>query len=253
MFDFSDSPAKEHRDFLWKIRDRFNFFIETEVFNCSHPDERNIGYFLEANCFNDYLIHNFKIHRESILENFRFVFVNDRRVTKLDDKIKWGPASFCWIEEPSIREKKSLVSIISSAKVMTSGHRKRLEYVDRYKDKADLFGVGFNQIEKKEIGLDDYMFSLAIENDEYSGYFTEKILDCFATGTVPLYIGDPDIGSVFNPDGIIVIDESFDIDSLNEDMYYERIDAIKDNFERCKEFYSIQDYIYETYLREIDE
>ena len=33
------------------------------------------------------------------------------------------------------------------------------------------------------------MFSVCIENDVYDTYFTEKILDCFATGTIPIYKG----------------------------------------------------------------
>ena len=35
------------------------------------------------------------------------------------------------------------------------------------------------------------------------GYFTEKLLDCFLTRTVPVYWGCPDIYEYFDLDGII--------------------------------------------------
>lgn len=46
-------------------------------------------------------------------------------------------------------------------------------------------------------------------------YFTEKILDCFTTGTIPIYQGAPDIGDYCNAEGIVVIDDDngdFDFD-----------------------------------------
>jgi hypothetical protein len=53
------------------------------------------------------------------------------------------------------------------------------------KDRIDVYGRGISEIPNKEVGLKDYMFSFAVENDTYDTYFTEKILDCFATGTIP--------------------------------------------------------------------
>ena len=68
-----------------------------------------------------------------------------------------------------------------------------------------------SEIPNKEIGLKDYRFSFCVENDTYDTYFTEKILDCFATGTIPVYLGAPDIGNHFNMDGIIILSEEFDV------------------------------------------
>lgn len=44
-----------------------------------------------------------------------------------------------------------------------------------------------------------YKFSIAYENSSSPGYCTEKIVDAFAAGTVPIYWGDPDILTEFNP------------------------------------------------------
>jgi hypothetical protein len=113
------------------------------------------------------------------------------------------------------------------------------------RDQVDLYGRGFNEIQTKEEGLCDYMFSVVIENGIYESYYTEKILDCFATGTIPVYLGSPDISKHFNKDGIINLTEEFDV---SEEIYYSKMDAIKDNLERIKEIEVLEDFIYKQYL-----
>lgn len=41
--------------------------------------------------------------------------------------------------------------------------------------------------------LSRYRFALCLENMVMDGYITEKIFDCFYAGTIPLYLGAPDI------------------------------------------------------------
>lgn len=48
-------------------------------------------------------------------------------------------------------------------------------------------------VEDKYRKLSEYNFALAFENCQLSGYITEKIFDCFFAGTVPIYLGAPDI------------------------------------------------------------
>jgi hypothetical protein len=38
-----------------------------------------------------------------------------------------------------------------------------------------------------------YKFAVCFENCKYNGYMTEKIFDCIFSGTVPIYLGAPDI------------------------------------------------------------
>jgi hypothetical protein len=117
-------------------------------------------------------------------------------------------------------------------------------------DKIDVFGRGIQEIPNKEIGLKDYMFSFAVENDTYDTYFTEKILDCFATGTIPVYMGTKKVVEYFNPDGIIFFDGNFDLSLLTEELYQSKMDAIKDNYERVQKYSVLDDWIFENYLIE---
>jgi hypothetical protein len=51
--------------------------------------------------------------------------------------------------------------------------------------------------------LSRYAFSICFENSVLRGWVTEKIFDCLAAGTVPVYWGAPDIGELVDPQTFI--------------------------------------------------
>lgn len=207
------------------------------------------GWLLESKFITPQIVDNVKIHLDRYLEVFDLIFTHNRELLALDDKFKWVPAQGFWIQEPKFHEKTRLVSMITSNKRMCQGHIDRLEWVEKFKDKIDLYGRGFNEIKYKEEGLCDYMYSIAIENGQYETYYTEKLLDCFATGTIPIYLGAPDIGNHFNSDGIITLTDDFDISMLNREDYDSRYSAIWENLETVKSMYpTLEDFIYKAYL-----
>lgn len=155
-----------------------------------------------------------------------------------------------WILIKEIYPKTKLVSMISSNKSWSEGHRRRLKMVEEFRNKVDLYGRGFNTLDYKEDGLRDYMFSIAIENEKYDTYFTEKLTDCFACGTIPIYYGSKKVSEMFNPDGIIFIEDGFNVEDLNENLYNSKMDAVKENFEIACSFPTAEDYIYERYFND---
>lgn len=60
-----------------------------------------------------------------------------------------------------------------------------------------------NGVTCKEEFIKKYKFSLACENSSHRGYCTEKLIQAFAYGTVPIYWGDPDVEIYFNKDAFI--------------------------------------------------
>lgn len=54
------------------------------------------------------------------------------------------------------------------------------------------------RVEHKLTFQQQYKFSIAFENASAPGYTTEKIVQAFAAGTIPIYWGNPDIGQEFN-------------------------------------------------------
>lgn len=53
--------------------------------------------------------------------------------------------------------------------------------------------------ERKRAFLSGYKFTIAFENDAYPGYNTEKLTDPLIAGSVPIYLGNPDIVRHFDP------------------------------------------------------
>ena len=62
-------------------------------------------------------------------------------------------------------------------------------------------------------------------------------------------MGSPDIGKYFNKDGIIDLTEEFDV---SEEIYFSKMDAIKENLEKAKEYEVLEDFIYLNYFKETE-
>ena len=224
------------------------FYIDNTINDGINDKRKGPKYLwlLESKYIKQGLVESIILNQEMVEDTYESIFTHDQRLLSLGDKYKWCPAQGFWIKDPKIYEKSKMISMISSNKAMCEGHKLRLDWVERIGDQVDLYGRGFNEIADKEEGLCDYMFSIAIENGQYETYFTEKLLDCFATGTIPVYLGAPDIGKHFNMDGVILLSEEFDI---SEEIYYNKMSAIEDNLERAKKMEVLEDFIWENYLR----
>jgi hypothetical protein len=158
-----------------------------------------------------------------------------------------------------IYSKSKHVSFITSNKVMTEGHKVRLECAKLVHSKnynnVDFYGVGIREIKGKIEGLKDYRFSVAIENGIHDNYFTEKILDCFLTGTIPIYKGCKNIGDFFDTQGFIIFDTAEELisilNNLTEEDYKSRLDFIKINFGKAKNYYYTNDILFNKYLKNL--
>jgi hypothetical protein len=138
-------------------------------------------------------------------------------------------------------------------------HNRRLRLLDFFagKQKIDLFGKGWGNITNlpakvipnlqknlhlvskggvlDKIGtLQNYKFTLCLENMRYPSYVTEKIIDCFIAGSIPLYLGAPDVSKYIPSDCYVDIssfrteNELFDfIHSMPEQTYQACISAGK--------------------------
>lgn len=65
-----------------------------------------------------------------------------------------------------------------------------------------------------------HKFSIACENASHPGYHTEKLVEAFAAGTVPIYWGDPLIEKVFNPKAFINCNAYQTIDEVVDKVAY---------------------------------
>ncbi len=156
------------------------------------------------------------------------------------DDITYIPQGYPWFVNKSYDElmesnfvkKTKQISIVTSNKQFTKGHRKRFDFSmalkEYFGDEIDLYGRGIRDFDDKWDVLAPYKYSIAIENSSETDYFSEKISDCFLTHTFPLYYGCPNISSYFSEDSYLKIDiDNLDRSKntieriLNDSMHYE--------------------------------
>jgi hypothetical protein len=165
-----------------------------------------------------------------------------------------------WVAEQDWgkHEKTKNLCIFASNKNYVVGHSLRHELIRRAKDKMDLFGSGYEYVKHKADVLKNYKFSVAIENSSVPSYFTEKIIDCFATYTMPIYWGCPTIGEFFDPNGILYAKNLEDllriVDTVNNDPdgIYNRKEtqqALENNFLLAKKYAVAEDWIFDHILK----
>ena len=194
-----------------------------------------------------------------ICDSYDLVFTSEKSWISKHPNVRYCPAgsNLPWVKNNQLFTKTKLVSMLASAKKFTFGHTLRHSVAEQYKDKLDLYGgalgskrIGIgvwpnsSDIWNKSEAMNDYMFQIVIENDKYETYYTEKLTDCFATGVIPIYWGSPDIGDLFNKEGIIELVPDFDMSQLTPDLYYSKLEAVKDNFNRVKDLVSADDQLF---------
>lgn len=162
-----------------------------------------------------------------------------------------------------IYSKTKNISCISSNKAFLPGHVFRLEMVKYILSKdtrnyIDMYGIGFNEIIGKIDGLKDYRFSIAIENAYIENWATEKLSDCFLTGTIPIYYGCPNIGDMFDINGIITFNTKEELEAIIIDLYnngdkiYEsKLESIKRNFELVNNYSLNTDQLFHKHLKKL--
>lgn len=184
-------------------------------------------------------------------EKFVKIFTYDNNLLSISNKFELVPPGGCWIEEVDrlISTKKKLCSTIVSSKRTTTGHRFRHEVVPEARN-VDVFGAEHIPLNKKIDGIKDYMFSVVIENQKMDFLFTEKLIDCFVTGTIPIYWGCPSIENFFDKEGIITFDSVSElkhiISNINEELYFKMLNSVNNNFELAKKYLIADDLIYQN-------
>jgi Glycosyltransferase family 10 (fucosyltransferase) C-term len=220
------------------------------------PAAAKIGWLLETRELNEEIILKLTGDMDRTRRHFAFIF------TLFDDLLALGapfaytiPNAVPWVHPQNrrVHDKIRLVSMVASSKSELRGHKRRLEWVEKLKDKVDLYGRGReNELEDKDDGLIDYMFTVAIENDDTVSYFTEKITDAFSTGTVPVYWGSRRaVEKYFDTNGIIFLEDDPDLSSLSAEKYARMMPHIKANYDAVMRLPVAEDYLYQRYLRQI--
>jgi hypothetical protein len=226
-----------------------SIYIDSALPGQTNPNTQNYGWLCESKTIINHIYAWCENNIDTLKEKYIKVFTHDVELASKSDVftlVQCSGKSF--LNHGEIYPKNKLVSMIASNKRMCSEHHYRQEIIKKFSDKCDLFGRGYNEIRNKEYGLKDYCFSFALENATYPNMFTEKITDCFMTGTIPIYYGINNIGDYFNPDGIITLTDEFKIEDLNFELYYSKLDAVKENLKLSMDLLLSEDYICKNFI-----
>ena len=103
----------------------------------------------------------------------------------------------------------------------------RLEFIkelNKYKfiDMGGKYKNNVGYVKNKIKFLSSYKFSIAMENTEANGYLSEKIIESFMSGTIPIYYGDYMADEYINPKSFILIRGKNDM--LEKIDYIKKID-----------------------------
>lgn len=179
---------------------------------------------------------------EKNLDKFDLVLTYDKELLdrypekcKFVHAVGWGT-----LYDHQVHEKSKMCSIMTG-KNWTEGHKLRLDALDKYKPYFDHYKTYETPwVRWKDEWTNDFHFAVIIENSKCPHYFTEKILECFRAGTIPIYWGCPTIGQFFDIDGIIVFNSLEDLgpilQSLSVEEYNKRLPAVHRNFEIAGKF-----------------
>jgi hypothetical protein len=150
------------------------------------------------------------------------------------------PFGGCWTRNPKVSLKSFAASFLISSKVMCYGHDLRQFIYDRLTPVVGSIPVKKYKsppmLPSKESMLVPFQYAISMENAVRANYFTEKLIDCFATKTIPIYWGCPNVGDFFNTDGIITFTNEIDLmeklSLLTPEFYESKKAAIEDNYQR---------------------
>jgi hypothetical protein len=163
----------------------------------------------------------------------------------------WGSS---WINFNNLKlNKNNHITFVTSSKSQTPGHELRLKIYDTLDNLDELNGLEIYQHKsppfhhERNDFFERAKFHICVENSIQHNYFTEKIIDCFASKTIPIYYGCPNLSDWFDMNGVISFETLDELDiilnNLTPELYDEKLIAIENNFNIAKQFYGDDDVV----------
>ena len=136
--------------------------------------------------------------------------------------------------KPEDLHKRNKIVWVTSNQNSSKGHKLRMNFLNEIKTLpfVDLFGRGINPISDKWTALHSAKYAIAYENFKNDYYWTEKIMDCYLSYTMPIYYGCNTIENFFPKNSFIQLDPKdkhihlFLKEVVNSTLWEENIEAI---------------------------
>tara|TARA_R110001606_G_scaffold384599_2_gene547599 strand:+ start:1663 stop:2466 length:804 start_codon:yes stop_codon:yes gene_type:complete len=250
--------GNKNKDFAWSKTETGICVYTGQCLNRFEmsPSSVNIAWIIEPYELNP---HPYNYIRANY-DKFKNVLTPYKEFNKTIPNAVYVPFGTTWIDDNScdIYDKTKDVSIIASFKKQMYGQVLRHECVERFGNSMDVGGNGYQKLESKLELLKDYRYSVVIENVIKNGWFTEKLIDCFRTGTIPIYFGDGDIANIFDINGMYTF-KSLDgletilngIETGGEEIYNNRMTSIENNYILANEYSTPEEVLWDYYFKDM--
>ena len=280
--EFAHSPNKSNSRYI--IWDRYNymndthFYTQNEIFRTVGNPKRKFAALTESGTSRPQAYELLLKHKNHFEKTFNLIFTYNPRVLNEFSNARFVPLvanvwygcgvgyhvkkkNFSFVISPeNFKNKTKNISMICSRLEVFPMHRvrKKLALYCKEHGLADTYGqFDGGPIVDIELPFEHYRYSIVVENGIEPFYFTEKIMNCFAAQTIPIYLGATEIGRFFNANGIIQIGLK-DCDHIENilkrctvEEYERRLPAVLDNFKRAMRFTTQTrfDDLYVNYIR----
>jgi hypothetical protein len=192
-------------------------------------------------------------NEEKIIRNHGFydlILTWNQEILSQCGNARLFPMASVWAHEPDTSQKKFQASFITSSKAACYGHKYRLGVYDALPAEVRCQAHGHlttplpvskhrspPYLPTKHSMLVPFQYTVTLENAQHNNYFSEKLLDAFATKTIPIYWGAPNVGEFFNKDGILQFDSTQDLmgilQGLEPNFYQTKQAAIEENYQKA--------------------
>ena len=134
------------------------------------------------------------------------ILVRDPKLASKFNNVHSFSFAELWIETDNLKlpdfSQKAGISLIASMKNDLEGHKLRHKLISLDKSYTHQFltplGRAYEQFENMVSALAPFRYSVIIENSIEPHYFSEKILNCLACKTIPIYWGHDSVKQYFD-------------------------------------------------------
>jgi hypothetical protein len=201
--------------------------------------------------------------RENAISNhdkFDLILTWDKEIIKSCSNTKLFPYGTTWIKDFEFSEKKEYcITTLVGGKIQCSGHALRKQVPEKSKSITSIpvhlynsINTSFNNsTELRQMKSNHWknelfysQFHIVVENVTSDNWFTEKLIDCFQTKTIPIYIGCDNIGEYFDLRGMFhvkTLDEMVEVcNNITPETYQNMLKYVNINYEKSMNYHDFR-------------
>jgi hypothetical protein len=197
--------------------------------------------------------------KQSVLNNydkFDLILAWDKDILLSCPNAKLFPYGTTWVKDFEFpKQKEYCITTLIGGKSMVSGHSLRHQLFETSKLITSIPIHLYNSINtsfKQSTELRQMLssscknelfysqFHIVIENVTSDNWFTEKIIDCFQTNTIPIYVGCDNIGNYFDLRGMFHVKSLVEMievcNKITSETYQNMLEYVNINYKKSMNY-----------------